>query len=889
MPPRRNFGKYLLTKDHSEFKLENFPCSSQRCSESLDALRKVGYEILDTADGTCSDSVGGVCQMRCENTDEAWESYTCAGAGAGETSSSGDGASGDHGTSLSAGTSAASNLKKSSWVTTSAAAGDGGATETGTGTATSTTRNKKIDLNRCGSPITLLLQDAMTKEAVNFNRIAEISIENEIYGKRVLQTNTKKLENRNKLVFTWQSGDVGQLKVVPKTLKQMSEGASKDSAIEFKPASQQYNEQFVAKDLSNPNRKMLLFLLDRKMDLKDGINPFPWPLLWQTTCRQKWFFHPSNDHGTVNEDCTFAGEVSSFRAVLWWSDYPKDLDLYATYTSCYDQIYDFEQEIVKMNAFESLYVGAEGQVAKPNSVDDPIEADAKAGPTADLWMWSLNPTPSYTIPYDMGLVVSKKGKPIYSRATGTGHPREFATDEFDELKKWYSKYPDPEKLQSFYVPFLQNAPGTSSLTAAAAASSPSAAGQLDAGSTSSGSDSNPGAINAVDVDPREVEVAKENQKHRAATGSLLRFFKNHPVYGRYADKDIREAGYDICPIASCSSRLHELKNGNKVAMFDKKNCVPTINQRSKWVSWISPLLMHLETAYERSYQHQGDSIGGPAAIPLQFPATSTSSSATSSGSSSSTFSSRLSASLQAEQERKRKLVEQGQLSKKMYEKFIKSMAMRKAKGNSRLELEVDHRDGFGPETITMTNVPPGLYKFGVHAFTEDMYLREATATVKFWFGDTVLIHCKLDVESCADPQYSDVRWWNVATVLVEPIENSFVHENPDGTTSTGPGPANGKDKKQVYRVKLLQNSESESGAMNKNKKQPLQWRDLPTREDVTPEFARSSRRRYYRRVELLYEEGEDSGDSRSNNWTLQKKTCTSKCWVEKGVADKCLG
>lgn len=61
------------------------------------------------------------------------------------------------------------------------------------------------------------------------------------------------------------------------------------------------------------------------------------------------------DHGVINDDCTFVGEVSSFRAVLWWNQYPKDLDLYATYVDCFDQIHSLETAIQQTGQFRSLY------------------------------------------------------------------------------------------------------------------------------------------------------------------------------------------------------------------------------------------------------------------------------------------------------------------------------------------------------------------------------------------------------------------------------------------------------------------------------------------------------------------------------------------------------
>lgn len=79
--------------------------------------------------------------------------------------------------------------------------------------------------------------------------------------------------------------------------------------------------------------------------------------------------------------------------------------------------------------------------------------EASTSPTTDLWIWAVNPTPSYFQAYEAGLRVTKDGEPVYSMASGSGAPREYAQNEFTELKNWYQHHSDREKLESFYLPW----------------------------------------------------------------------------------------------------------------------------------------------------------------------------------------------------------------------------------------------------------------------------------------------------------------------------------------------------------------------------------------------------------------------------------------------------
>jgi len=331
--------------------------------------------------------------------------------------------------------------------------------------------------------------------------------------------------------------------------------------------------------------------------------------------------------------------------------------------------------------------------------------------------------------------------------------------------------------------------------------------------------------------------------------------------------DIREAGYTICPAVMCriETKVIQGEQGEQHHLYgyDKQMCIPSMNQRSKWVSWANPMLLQLEKAYDRSHTpgYSKSTVAAPNAIGSTVVI----------GPTLSYFSSTLKRSLVLEQKRKEDAVQQNRISPARLTEFARSMDQPGAKGYSRIELDVDHRDSFGPETVTFTNVPPGLYKIAVHAFSTERRLRDASPTVKFWLGDSVLVHCTLDRDSCADPEYSDIRWWNVATLRVEKLDYAVNAE----TTLQG-----SRSKQQTYRVRLF-------GDERKGVKR-LQYRDLPTREDVALDYSRSSRRRYYSRTQLLNTDSK-SGSKEENNWTLLSKTCVSRCRIEKGDRDSCIG
>ena len=303
--------------------------------------------------------------------------------------------------------------------------------------------------------------------------------------------------------------------------------------------------------------------------------------------------------------------------------------------------------------------------------------------------------------------------------------------------------------------------------------------------------------------------------------------------------DLRQAGYEICPVVNCK-RSGDAAKGE----FDKQNCWPALNQRAKWVSWVNPLMLKLEDTHDNSLAavRQQRQLG-----PTFKP-----------------FRKRLLESIQTEKARRQELRKQGKISPQKIADFNAAVAMPLAKGLSRIDLAVDHMSGFGPETITFQNPPPGIYNVAVHAFSyeDGGYLRDSNPTVKFWIGDAALIHCKLDISSCPDPNYADIRWWNVASIKIEQLP---------GTVTVGNTIQN------AYQVKILPNGQS-------NKK--VQYRDLPTIENSPISYARSSRRRYWRRAGLT--KPTSDGNTKNENVVLQQHSCTSVCEVTQGDASKCL-
>lgn len=198
------------------FDPSHFQCQPRKCPESISALHRAGFDIIDFNKPGCNEQLGGRCRFKCHDTDEVPEYFRCA---------------------------MAKDSGGLQWIFD----GKDGSNEEGN----SERRERSpsyLDSNRCSLKITLVLQDAMTKAPVPISRIKEIRLDNANPKRsRSLALDGSVLnagsghkdirdKNTNQAVFTWVKGDSGRLHVEPKT------SAESAAAVSYKAASQEYSE-----------------------------------------------------------------------------------------------------------------------------------------------------------------------------------------------------------------------------------------------------------------------------------------------------------------------------------------------------------------------------------------------------------------------------------------------------------------------------------------------------------------------------------------------------------------------------------------------------------------------------------------------------------------------
>jgi hypothetical protein len=134
---------------------------------------------------------------------------------------------------------------------------------------------------------------------------------------------------------------------------------------------------------------------------------------------------------------------------------------------------------------------------------------------------------------------------------------------------------------------------------------------------------------------------------------------------------------------------------------------------------------------------------------------------------------------------------------------------------SYLLLDVDQREGYGPETITMHNPPPGDYQIVVDQFTKSVpshmanNIMAAVPRVELTLGggvgaDQVMFRCKI-TETCArDYTKKDAHLWQAVTIKI--VKSGQVHDEETNQLL---------DK---YNIRLLRD----------NRQQPLTSVALPT-------------------------------------------------------------
>jgi len=90
-----------------------------------------------------------------------------------------------------------------------------------------------------------------------------------------------------------------------------------------------------------------------------------------------------------------------------------------------------------------------------------------------------------------------------------------------------------------------------------------------------------------------------------------------------------------------------------------------------------------------------------------------------------------------------------------------------------IKLDVDERNGYGPETVTFANVPPGTYQIVVDTYGGmDKDIRLGNPVVTLYFGkSSVPFICKID-SSCTRSS----MMWNVVNIVVEEVKRNATSE-----------------------------------------------------------------------------------------------------------------
>ena len=83
----------------------------------------------------------------------------------------------------------------------------------------------------------------------------------------------------------------------------------------------------------------------------------------------------------------------------------------------------------------------------------------------------------------------------------------------------------------------------------------------------------------------------------------------------------------------------------------------------------------------------------------------------------------------------------------------------------KIELDVDKREGFGPETITFTPLVDKKYRFYVHNFSDEKALSESCANIVVHKGNGETISLDIPTDIVVDNKGQHARYWNVLELL----------------------------------------------------------------------------------------------------------------------------
>ena len=99
-------------------------------------------------------------------------------------------------------------------------------------------------------------------------------------------------------------------------------------------------------------------------------------------------------------------------------------------------------------------------------------------------------------------------------------------------------------------------------------------------------------------------------------------------------------------------------------------------------------------------------------------------------------------------------------------------------GDFEVTLDNDEVNGYGPETITVTNLPENYtLKVFIYNYSRDENITNSNSNVTIYQGNSSL--AEYNVSGVSNPQDSTHSWWSVAT-----YHNSTL--TPDQTLTTGP-------------------------------------------------------------------------------------------------------
>ena len=79
----------------------------------------------------------------------------------------------------------------------------------------------------------------------------------------------------------------------------------------------------------------------------------------------------------------------------------------------------------------------------------------------------------------------------------------------------------------------------------------------------------------------------------------------------------------------------------------------------------------------------------------------------------------------------------------------------------KIELDVDVRQGFGPETITFTPFADKKYRFYVHNYSDETALSESCANIVVHKGGGETISLDIPTDIVVDSAGKHARYWNV--------------------------------------------------------------------------------------------------------------------------------